>query len=84
MLSITFQSGTVRNWHVGEPICVEYDEVRAIAEIQADGHELEYIENQYSGQVAAMTTKVYSIPRPNNKRVIRWFGDIAQTIVGNL
>ncbi len=84
MLTIILPGGIQKEWHVGEKNPINFGETSMISEIQVDGHELQHIQDQYCGQVAAMTTRVYSIPMPSNKRVIRWFGDIAQTIVANL
>ena len=53
--------------------------------VQADCGELEHIQNQYasvdgnSGQFFQ-----YSIPIPTPNRVVRWYGDIARTILLNL
>ncbi len=43
-----------------------------VVKVQADGHELEYIKANFSG-----------IPMANC-RVVRWTGDMAKFIVGNL
>ncbi len=72
-LSITFNTGASTEWHVGEENPIGYHEVPNVREIQADGHELEHIENMF--------TKGGSLPKG---RVIRIFGDLARTIVGNL
>jgi hypothetical protein len=63
-------------WHVGEK--VPDVPVERIVELQADGDELEYIENIFS------THGKCSIPIPYAKRVVRWYGDIARTIYLNL
>jgi hypothetical protein len=75
MLSIKFKSGVERIWHIHEPNPITYYEVNAIDEIQADGDELEYIHNMF--------LLTHSLPIPKG-RVIRWFGDYAKLIVGNL
>lgn len=43
-----------------------------VESVQADGHELEYIEKQFT-----------NLPKANI-RVVNWFGDHAKFIVGNL
>lgn len=43
-----------------------------VESVQADGHELEYIQNRFT-----------NLPTVNN-RVVRWYGDYAKFIVGNL
>ena len=61
-----------KSWHVGEsPISSEF--IDYIEVIQADCDELEYIFKKFS-----------NIPYVSNKRVVRWFGDHAKFIVGNL
>lgn len=54
--------------------------------IQADGNELEHIQEQYAKKlwIGNNPETIYSIPMPNNQRVIRWYGDIAKTILSNL
>ena len=85
MLHIIFQSGKERKWHIGEKNPVNFDEVNAIQEIQADGDELDYIKKQYcDGNNIESTVTAYSIPLPRNKRVVRWFGDIAKIIISNI
>lgn len=85
MLAIIFQSGTERQWHTGQPTCVRWDEIPAIAHIQADGDELEFIQKQYSdGNNIKSSVVSYSIPLPRNRSVVRWFGSTAQTIIANL
>lgn len=43
-----------------------------IIEVQANGHELEYIRNTMS-----------NIPMVTNKKVVRWYGDHAKFIANN-
>jgi hypothetical protein len=73
MLTIIFESGKGRDWHIGEKNPVEYAEAIAIAEIQLDGDELEYVINKFRNLVI-----------PSHKRVVRYFGDVAKLIVVNL
>lgn len=75
MLSILLEDGNYRDWHVGYPNPVAYHEVREVLEVQADGDELEHIETMFQ------RGKELPIPR---RRVVRWFGDHAKLIVGNL
>ena len=85
MLAIIFQSGTERQWHIGQATCVKWDEITAIAHIQADGDEWEFIKKQYSnGNNIKSSVVEYSIPLPRNKTVVSWFGSTAQTIIVNL
>ena len=79
MLSIIFQSGKVRDWHVGEENPVLFSEVNAIQEIQVDGDELDHVKSMF---VHAYGKPIY--PNIPNNRVVRLFGDFARTIVGNL
>jgi len=74
MLSIQFDSGNVRNWHIGEKNPVPFASVYAVQDIQADGDELEHIHNMFSN-----STNI--IPKG---RVVRIFGDLAKTIIANL
>lgn len=71
-LYITFEDNSGTNWHIGEKNPVDYKKVNEIREIQADGHELEHIHGNFSNIPVA------------NKRVVRYFGDIAKFIIGNL
>ena len=59
--------------------------------LQADGHELQYIMEQYvslPGHDSNGHSRQYgyalSIPSPRGKRIVRWAGDIARTILLNL
>lgn len=74
-------------WHVGSPKPIEHEYLfddygphRCYLDIQADGHELEHIKTLFrTGGNGG-----YSIPMPVNKRVVRWYGDIAATIIFNM
>lgn len=82
MLYITFDSHSVREWHVGQPNPVHYSEVNAVREIQADGHELEHIKNMFGHPKNIFGDPTY--PGIPHGQVIRLFGDFAKTIVANL
>jgi hypothetical protein len=69
MLYVISHCGSQELVHVGKKIATEPKDV---AEVQADGDELSYI-------VGEMKNVPYSL----NKRVQRWFGDMAQHIVAN-
>ena len=67
-------------WHVGTPFqneLAKFTSAKSVLELQADGDELEHIKRLFS------LGGTYSIPMPQ-KRVVRWYGDIARTIIGNL
>ena len=74
MLYIIFDSNNVREWHIGEPNPVKCDETHAIREVQMDGDELEHIKNMFDHPS-------FFFPKG---RVVRLFGDLAKTIIGNL
>jgi hypothetical protein len=67
-------------WRVGEK--VPDVPVERIVELQADGDELEYIENIFS--LPCGSYGVCSIPIAHTNRISRWYGDIARTIYLNL
>lgn len=71
MLYIRIRNRNTISWHVGEPVppFVAAD----VASVQADCDELAYIENEFTG-----------IPRVKGKWVVRWYGDDARFIAGNL
>lgn len=82
-LYIIFQSGTHRTWNIGQEIPLKIEEVEAISYIQADGHELEIISQLFcTNPKAHPKDKKYTIPMPN-KGIVKWFGDIARTIILN-
>lgn len=60
-------------WHVGKFLPIASEDVKHIKEVQADGDELEYIKNNFS-----------HMPVNVNRRVNRWFGEMARFIVANL
>lgn len=61
-------------WHVGgKPLDNTADPDKTIM-VQADGHELEAICNQFTG-----------LPKGGvRQRVVKWYGDMAKFIVANL
>lgn len=63
--------------HINTIRPVNLENNRAIEFIQADGHELELIQNTFriNGR--------YTIPM-TNKKIVKWHGDIARTIIANL
>lgn len=58
------------------------NEIDNIKYFSADGEELYYIKSQYSKYTDPTTE--FSIPIPRNQDIVRWYGDIAKTIVFNL
>ena len=59
-------------WYVGETLNLSDEFCLNITCIQADGHELEYIRYRFP------------ILTPRMRSIVRWYGDIAATIVSNL
>ena len=76
MLIIVFNEGFPKEveWHVGEKNLIDHENINNIREIQADGHELEYIKNIFYA--------------PENffpkGRVVTLYGDIAKIVIANL
>ena len=77
MMYVTFDTGHLNHgeWHVGEAtnhIIIRANEVVAV---QADGDELEFVLSNFG-----------NLPRtlPVDRRVMRWYGDHAKFIAGNL
>lgn len=68
-----------KEWHTGDPSPVRGDTLlgEALAEkvkfVQADCGELTYIYDRFT-----------NIPRPGDKRVVKWRGEFARFIVENL
>ena len=99
MLVVCFNHGHDVTWHVGDESYIDTfyrvtaeetaDEVTTgkllatelakVYMIQADGDELEHIKKMFSGN----EWHGYTIPLPD-KRVVRWVGDLARTILVNL
>jgi hypothetical protein len=76
MLAIKFKDAESfeEEWHVGEKNPIHFECIEGISMMQADGHELTHIIEQYQQG---------SIPVAN-VQIMRWCGSIAQTIVANL
>lgn len=73
MMSIILNNGLELTWHIGKGIPVSYDHVNDVSEIQADGDELSRILEKFD-----------NLPMAKNGRVVRYFGDHARFIVGNI
>lgn len=83
MLYVEMRNSTHLSWHVGEKLkpndildasSVIASTIEDVVMVQADGDELDYIIDKFG--IAAM--------RPKNSNVVKWYGDIAKFIVGNL
>jgi len=60
------------------PIKIRKEGIPGVKYIQVDGDELDEIRYRFSqGQQC-------TIPFPTGRREVRWYGDIAKTILGNL
>ena len=73
MLYINFKNRPQKVWHVGRHSPIQLPEqVDYVTSVQADGGELEYVRQRF--------------PNIHNTGafVIRWYGDEAKFIVGNL
>lgn len=55
-----------------------------VTEIQADGHELEYIRQRFGNKQNDSRSTVPFVSTFALPRVMRWFGDDAKFIIGNL
>lgn len=73
MLSILLADGGIKIWHLGGKNPVPFSEVAGVIEIQADGGELDFIRNHFTG-----------LPDCPRKYVVRYFGDDARFVVGAL
>ena len=73
MLYIKFNNGSDREWHVGRGNKEIKKYSVEVSSIQADGDELEHIEDKFN-----------NIPTVKSERVVTWFGDDAKFIVANL
>ena len=73
MLVIMFSNGNEKCWHIGERIVMDYDDVLNVVEVLADGHEFEWIKENF-----------VNLPYPKNGPVVRWFGDMAKMIANAL
>jgi hypothetical protein len=74
MLTIVFQSGFEQEWHVKEKIQADMPmrTAKFVTEVTADGHELEWITNNFD-----------NLPCPKNP-VVSWYGDLAKMIFDSL
>jgi len=67
-----YNNGTEGEWHVGQDLRQLNEYGRTCVDLQADGHELEVIREQFTG-----------IPMASG-RVVRWKGDNAAFIAMNI
>ena len=71
MLYVVVKNGAAVSWHIGE--IINLDEIQDVTEVQADGHELEWVLENIS-----------NIPIWNknsaSKSVLNWYGDHAKFI----
>ena len=72
MLYIRLVSGTQLKWYVGAEAPTAY--APEVVELEADGVELNYITDKFG--VAAL--------RPKGQTTVRYYGDQAKFILGNL
>lgn len=61
-------------WHIGEETKHFHRNAEVFNMVQADGDELMHIVSLFGP----------NMPVPTGKRVVRWYGDFARTILGNL
>ncbi len=74
MLYVELKDGTELQWHTGEKIRLLAENISDVVEVQADGHELEWVE-----------THTKNIPLAvGSLSVHRWFGDHAKFIANCL
>lgn len=73
MLYVVLTNGVEHTWHVNAPISGFLGVVNLVAEVQADGHELEWIQKNITGIPQCMLTRVQT-----------WFGDDAKFIANCL
>lgn len=71
MMFIVSKGYPDKSWHVGDRAPNLSPDV--VMEIQADGDELEYIKRNFT-----------NVPFHNSRRVMYWFGEMAQFIFANL
>jgi len=81
MYIVEYKGGTTERWTKNGlgPSDSLYKDILCL---EAYSEELEYIQKQY--RFVANNTYGYSIPMPENKDKVIWYGDIAKTIVANL
>lgn len=73
MLTILTSNGEEHNFHVGQERDILALRLTEISLIEADGDELQHILSRFT------IANQFTIPVPN-KRICRWYGDIAKTI----
>ena len=74
MLYITFgKYENLERWHIGEGLHLSSSSIQDVIEVRADGDELEHVLHTSIG-----------LPLAPGKKSMRWFGDFAKLIVGNL
>lgn len=83
-LIITFSSGILREWHLGQRKPLRDDEIKAITKIEADGDEFYHIQDMFSTRDGISKIISCSIPMVNYKNKMTWYGDFAKTIIANL
>lgn len=71
MLYVILKGGRELGWHTGEKIYLPPQS--EVVEVQADGHELEWIKENFN-----------NIPYHKLNRVQNWSGDMARFIAQNL
>lgn len=69
MLVIVFKDRNELVWHTGTKVKLQYEAVDSLVEVQADGHELEFLKENFK-----------NLPYMEGTPCMRWFGDIAKTI----
>jgi hypothetical protein len=93
-LAIELSNGWKTNmWYIGQELSLTYSQISFVESILADGDELDYILNKFSGIPKLSVDSRYL----NNQGIIvpmreiatrgyvmRWFGDDAKFIVGNI
>ncbi len=73
MMYIDTESSS-KNWHVGEPLSIPARlDLDRVVSVQADSDELNYLYDRFP-----------DLPRVKDSKVIRFYGDTAKFIVGNL
>lgn len=91
-LTIIFENNVAREWNIGQPSPIMYDEAHIVKEIAASGDELERIQAIFGFTFMSSANDgkhmqinwCYSIPMPKHKKHVRWIGEIAKNIAANL
>lgn len=85
ILNPTGDTKLEKQWYIGGVKPLNDFEITTISYIQADGDELEHIRVLFTHRFTADITHTHcTIPLPINKRIVKWYGDIAKTIIANL